>query len=304
MEAVSQSFPLTEEAEITLEVNPGTIDEGELAALRQMGINRLSLGVQSFDDGFLRKLGRVHNSADVYRVVKAARAAGFQNLSFDLMLGLPGQSLQAWRESLSLATELCPEHISCYELTIEADTTYGHWYNEGKLSLPSEDTIIAMLKGTAQYLVSLGYQHYEISNYALPGFESRHNQIYWQNRWYLGLGAAAYSYWQGRRWGNTSQLHEYHAMINAGQFPEVEEEILDLRGQAGETMMLGLRLREGVSFTEFHHRFGVSIWDFWEKEITNFINQGLVEVAQGRIRLTDRGLLLANQVQCAFVGSS
>mgnify|MGYP003763150801 CR=1 FL=1 len=299
--AIRQSFPLTSEAEITLEVNPGTACQDDFVFLRQMGVNRLSIGIQSFDDHMLRHLGRLHSSLDVYRVVEAARAGGFENLSFDLMLGLPDQSLEAWRDSLRKAVALCPCHISCYELTIEPDTVYGDWYREGKLTLPSEDVAIDMLQETSRYLVSLGYQHYEISNYALPGFKARHNLIYWQNRWYLGLGVAAYSYWQGRRWGNVATLERYQDMIDNHRLPEAEAEILDLRGQAGETMMLGLRLSEGVALAEFESRFGVSVWSFWENEIRDLLDQDLLELNCGHIRLTNRGLLLANQVQSAFL---
>ncbi len=304
MEVIRRCLPLSEEAEITLEANPGTIDAGELRALRQIGVNRLSLGVQSFDDVFLARLGRLHNVNDVLRVVEEARMAGFRDLSFDLMLGLPGQDLAAWQETLARAVKLRPEHISCYELTIEPDTVYGQWYRQGKITLPIEDTVISMLEWTGQYLADHGYEHYEISNYALPGYKARHNLIYWQNRWYLGLGAGAYSYWQGRRWGNTYQLEKYHDLIAIDELPEEEEEILDLRGQAGETMMLGLRLLEGVSLAEFRARFGISMWELWPEDIDGFLAQGLLELDRGRLRLSSRGLLLANQVLCAFVGSS
>lgn len=299
--AIKQSFPLTKEAEITLEVNPGTVCPDDFLALRQMGVNRLSIGIQSFDDHALQALGRLHSSLDVHHVVRAARVGGFENLSFDLMLGLPDQSLEDWQDSLSKAVALRPQHISCYELTIEPKTLYGDWYREGKFALPSEDVVIDMLQETSRYLVGRGYEHYEISNYSLPGFRALHNLIYWQNRWYLGLGVAAYSYWEGRRWGNVTAPGLYQDMVSGGRLPEAEAEMLDLRGQAGETVMLGLRLSEGVSLAEFENRFGVSVWDFWEEEIESLLDQGLLELKCDHMRLTHRGLLLANQVQSAFL---
>ena len=301
VEAIKSSFPLTQEAEVTLEVNPGTIEERELAVWRKLGINRLSLGVQSLDDGLLARLGRVHAAQDVYQTVRAAKNAGFANLSVDLMFGLPGQSMSQWQESLAQAVHLEPQHISCYELTIEPGTTYGLLYEKGKLEVPSEDVVITMLEWTKEYLTRFGYDHYEISNYALPGFKSRHNQIYWENRWYLGLGVAAFSYWGGRRWGNTNSLTEYSQRLANGKSPGSTTEMLDIRGQAGETIMLGLRLRKGVSLAEIRARFGVSVWDIWEEEIHDLLRRGLVELAQGCLRLTAKGLLLANIVQSAFL---
>ncbi|NMB11656.1 MAG: radical SAM family heme chaperone HemW [Firmicutes bacterium] len=304
VEVIKSSFPFTREAEVTLEVNPGTITQSEVVAWRELGINRLSLGVQSFDDHMLAYLGRVHAVRDVYQTVKALRSAGFTNLSFDLMFGLPGQNLGQWQDSLRQAAHLEPPHISCYELTIEPGTAYAILYEEGKLEVPSEEEAIAMLEWTDQYLTGLGYDHYEISNYALPRFKSRHNQIYWQNRWYLGLGVAAYSYWGGRRWGNTTSLVEYSQSLAAGRLPEATTETLDLVGQVGETIMLGLRLAEGVSLAELRARFGISAWEIWEPEIQRLLRQGLVELAQGCLRLTAQGLLLANRVQSAFLRSS
>lgn len=302
--AIRQSLPLTKTAEITLEVNPGTTTQEQFITWQELGINRLSLGVQSLDDNFLAKLGRVHTSVDAYRAIRESQLAGFSNLSFDLMLGLPGQSLRHWQTTLSKAIGLGPKHISCYELTIESGTAYGSLYDAGQLDIPPEDEVISMLEWTSKYLTGMGYTHYEISNYALPGFKSRHNQIYWQNRWYLGLGVAAYSYWEGRRWGNTMNLKEYSESLASGKLPEATAEVLDAKGQLAETVMLGLRLREGVSLSELKARFGLSVWDEWQEEINSLLSQGLLRLSQGRLSLTWRGLLLANRVQSAFLGSS
>lgn len=304
LEAVRHSFPITPDAEVTLEINPGTISEQDGAAWHRLGINRLSMGVQSLDDQLLVRLDRIHSVRDVYRTVEIAQRVGLANLSFDLMFALPGQSLDQWQDSLIRAVDLQPTHISCYELTIEPGTRYGCLYDEGKLEVPSEDLVIEMMEWTQTYLSGRGYVHYEISNYALPGFKSRHNQIYWQNRWYLGLGVAAFSYWGQRRWGNTAHLGQYTQWIANGKLPESSTEVLDVRGQLGETVMLGLRLAEGVSLAELQARFGISVWEIWEEELNVLLRQGLVELVRGRLRLTARGLLLANQVQSAFVGSS
>ena len=186
VDGVTRYFPLEAGAEITLEANPGTVSQEELRAWRRLGVNRLSLGVQSLNDTLLMQLGRMHSAQEVCQTVQRARLAGFTNVSLDLMLGLPGQSLEDWQKTLVQAVELKPEHLSCYELTIEESTPYGCLKARGKLELPPEDEVIAMLRWTQQYLTDSGYQHYEISNYALPGYRSRHNQIYWENRWYLG----------------------------------------------------------------------------------------------------------------------
>ncbi len=302
IEEIAGSFPLAPGAEVTLEVNPGTSSREELYAWRRLGINRLSIGAQSLNDEFLKKLGRVHTARDVYQTVEWARSAGFSNISFDLMLGLPGQRLEDWQRTVVQAVEeLKPQHLSCYELTIEEGTLFGRLKSQGSLNLPPEDEVVAMLEWTREHLTNSGYEHYEISNYALPGFRSRHNQIYWENRWYLGLGAAACSYWAGRRWGNAAGLDEYMQQLDAGSLPEAYSERLDERSQLGETIMLGLRLTEGVSTAELEARFGLSIWDIWEEEITDLQKAGLLEVSGERLRLTQKGLLLANQVQAAFL---
>ena len=300
-EELWKNFDITDEAEVTIEVNPGTIERNGLTLYRQMGVNRLSIGVQSFDDSTLKKLGRCHTTADAYSVINGAKAAGFRNLSLDLMFGLPGQSCKLWFDSLSKATALSPEHISCYELGIEPNTPYGKWHSQGLLSVPTEDDVIGMMENTSTYLGSRGYQHYEISNYAKPGFQARHNSIYWKNGPYLGFGCAAYSYWQGRRFGNVNDLDLYRESVYNNRLPEADSETLDIKGSAGETIMLGLRLRDGVCLKTFEKRFGVSVWQFWDEEISLFTERGLLEVSSGCLRLTDQGLLLANQVQADFV---
>ena len=301
LDGVTGCFPLEAGAEITMEVNPGTAGQDELRAWRYLGINRLSLGAQSLNDTLLVRLGRMHTAQEVCQAVKWAKLVGFTNVSLDLMLGLPGQSLEDWQETLIEAVRLQPEHLSCYELTIEESTPYGCLKAQGKLELPPEDEVIAMLRWTQQYLTDSGYEHYEISNYALPGYRSRHNQIYWENRWYLGLGAAAFSYWDGRRWGNTGSLPEYIQSLTEGSLPEAYSERLDEKGQLGETIMLGLRLREGVSIPDLEARFNLSVWGLWGEDIRGLMQADLLELSQGRLRLTDRGLLLANQVQAAFL---
>lgn len=301
LEGVTECFPFQPDAEVTLEANPGAICRDEMLAWRHLGINRLSLGVQSLDDCLLARLGRMHTAEEACQTVQEARRAGFANLSLDLMLGLPGQSIEQWQETLAGAVGLRPEHLSCYELTIEESTSYGRLQAQGKLALPPEDEVIAMLQWTRQYLTDSGYEHYEISNYALPGYRSRHNQIYWENRWYLGLGAAAFSYWDGRRWGSTADVEEYIHRVVVGSFPETYSERLDKKGQLGETIMLGLRLREGVSLADLEVRFGLSVWGIWEAEIAGLVEAGLLELSRGRLRLTDRGLLLASRVQAAFL---
>ena len=256
LETIDKSFTLAADAEVTIEANPGTVSPSLLGDLRAMGINRLSLGIQSFDDQVLKRLGRGHTALQGLEACNWARAQGFSNLSLDLMFAVPGQNLESWEETLAITTELAPEHVSAYSLIVEEDTPYGQWCQQGLLDVPSEDLWADMMELTEARLASAGLERYEISNYARRGFESRHNQIYWRNGPYLGFGAGAHSYWQQRRWANTSDVTRYIRDFAVTGAPVAGEETLDLPGQMGETVMLGLRLLRGVDLAEFRRRFG------------------------------------------------
>jgi len=325
-----QRLSLSPNAEVTVEANPGTVDGASLVRLRQAGVNRLSLGVQSLNDRLLSLLGRIHSAAEAKRVVRDARAAGYTHLSLDLMFGLPQQSLDDWQESVERVLAWQPEHLSFYALTVEPGTPLAAQIEGGALLDPDEDLAADMYEWAEERLDRAGYLHYEISNWARPGCESRHNLIYWHNEPYLGLGAGAHSWYAGWRWANVGDPADYVARLSdrlsssppwnrlrclasavgggvRGGPAAVEAHEIDRKTEMSETMMMGLRLlQEGVSDARFRQRFGVSIEDVYHDEIEAAIAEGLLERAtpdgQMRLRLTRRGHLLGNRVFVRFVG--
>lgn len=303
LDAVRAAFALSEDAEVTIEANPGTVDAGTLAALRERGVNRLSLGVQSFADDELRLLGRIHTAEQAAAALAAARQAGFENVSLDLIYGLPDQTAAHWRFSLERALALEPEHLSLYALSVEAGTPLARDIARGHLPAPDPDLAAEMYETAAETTAAAGYLHYEISNWA-RGAERRchHNLIYWRNEPYLGLGAGAHS-WQGRRrWANASAPEEYATRLTVGRTAVAEEETISPELEMGETMMMGLRLvEEGVPFRRFQRRFGLDPGHRFEPEIAELVDLGLLEVDGERLRLSPRGRLLGNQVFARFL---
>jgi oxygen-independent coproporphyrinogen-3 oxidase len=295
-------FALPARAEITVEANPGTVDVGYLRRLREAGVNRLSLGVQSFDDRLLRLLGRIHTALDAEKAVRDARAAGLENLNLDLMLGLPEQTMADWRESLLRALDLVPEHLSLYALTLEEGTPLKERITGGALAEPDDDRAAEMYEWAEQTLAEAGYVHYEISNWARKGFACQHNLIYWRNEPYLGLGAAAHSWMGGKRWANVRYPGEYIQALHGQLGPVAEMETLDRALEMAETMMMGLRLlQEGVAFDRFEQRFGVQMEEVYGSEIADLVARGLLERTAERIRLTLRGHLLGNRAFVEFL---
>ena len=298
-------FPNAEE--ITIEANPGTIGLPDLRRLFDAGCNRLSIGLQSLHDRELRTLGRIHSRDDALRCVQAARQAGFRNLSLDLMFGIPGATLADWLATLRETIALAPEHISAYNLTIEAGTPFAELREQGKLDAPDDDAQVEMADAAVAELAAAGYEQYEISNFARPGFRSQHNQMYWRNEEYLGLGAAAHSYLRGSRYWNASALDDYLARSRSdappSDFPPAVDghETLDLAGTMGETMMMQLRLRDGVDLRQFQRRFGLSIEAVYGEQIAELCAEGLLEIDQTRLRLTTRGVRFANEAAQRFL---
>ncbi len=295
------AFPLVAGGEFTVEANPETVTRDKLLALREGGCNRLSLGVQAWDDRLLAFLGRGHTVADAIAACREARRAGFANVGIDLIYGLPGQTRRQWEETLRQALALEPEHISAYSLQVEEGTAFGRWAREGRLSggergLPDDDAVADMYLAAREILAGAGYEHYEISNFARPGFRSRHNQLYWRNQEYAGLGPGAHSHLAGRRYRNTARLDVYAAELAVGRLPVAEEEVLDERRQMSDTVILGLRLLEGVALADFRRRFGRDLLGVYGREVEELSALGLLEVARGRLRLTERALPVANQV--------
>ena len=287
--------------EVSLETNPNTVNRAMLARLRKAGVNRLSIGVQSCADDMLAALGRSHSVQDVLDAVEYAGSAGFDNLSLDLMYGLPGQTVEIWQETLGKALELAPQHLSVYELTIEAGTPFAELENLGRLNLPHEDETASMFERARQVLAAAGYEHYEISNYARPGFQCSHNINYWENGSYLGLGAGAVSCFSGVRLNSVPEPGLYAEMVNRDIHPFDNGEWLGLAPRFRETVIMGLRLTAGVSAQKLQDRFGMTPQDYYGDTLARFIQQGLLVEQGDRLRLTDRGLPVANQVLSVLV---
>jgi len=295
-------FSLPAGAEVTVEANPGTVAEAYLCRLRQAGVNRLSLGVQTLDDRLLGLLGRIHTAQEAMAAVRDARAAGFQNLNLDLMLGLPQQTVAGWQECVWRALALMPEHLSLYALTVEEGTPLAKRIKGGALPAPDDDLAAEMYEWAEETLAGAGYVHYEISNWARPGLACWHNLIYWRNEPYVGLGAAAHSWSCGERRSNVCHPADYVEAVEDDRAPVAEVETIDLSLEMAETMMMGLRLlQEGVSFERFERRFGVSMMKVYGAEIAAAVGDGLLERTADRVRLTQRGALLGNRVFVRFV---
>jgi len=291
-----------EASEVTLEANPGTVDEPHLADIMKLGINRLSLGVQSLDDGELALLGRIHTAAEAGDAVRLARNAGFTNLSLDLIYGLPGQTLSSWHRTLDELIGLSPEHISLYPLTLEADAPMRLAIQRAEVPPIDPDLTADQYELAQDTLAAHGYHHYEISNWAKGGYECRHNLVYWHNLPYLGIGVAAHSYIHGHRLANTTDLDSYLNAFSSNLPPawELDEEI-GPELQLSETVILGLRLSEGVCLEGIRSRFGIDLLKHYSQQVDETAALGLLEYSGQRIRLTRRGRLLGNEVFWRFL---
>ena len=312
-------------AEITIEANPETFTADKLRELRKGGFNRISIGVQSFNDRFLKKLGRIHDSKKAYQGILSARDAGFENISIDLMFGIPDETLSDWESDIKAAIELKPEHISTYNLTIERGTQF--WSETQAKAcgyrLPDEDKQLEMYEKGIELLIKSGYEHYEISNFAKAcsersesnGKKCMHNQIYWQNEEYLGIGAGAYSYINGeRRWNIKSPVEYMKRVEIASALPRNDihsafslqpliegSEKLDGNKVMGETVMMGLRMLEGINLQNFKKRFGVEIQSTFSDVISRLLSNNLIIFDNGNLKLTHKGLLFYNDVSAEFL---
>jgi oxygen-independent coproporphyrinogen-3 oxidase len=304
---VAASFPLAAECEITLEANPGTVDERNFAGYREYGVNRVSVGVQSFQPHLLRFLGRAHSAVDARRALAIVRELGFKNFSFDLIYANPGQTLAELEADLDTALQFEPPHLSAYNLTIEEGTPFFNAYRAGKLKTVPEELEIAMAELIEQKLAAGELRRYEISNYARAGAYSRHNVNYWRGGDYLGIGAGAHSYRRtpgdrtpGARWGNEKNPARYMARIAEGGRAIAVTEQIDGSKAAGEFMFLGLRMTAGVNVAEFDGRFSSNPVERYPK-IVDWLEAGLMEEDEGYLRLTPRGLMVANSIFVEFV---
>ena len=279
------------DAEITAEANPGTIDSRILGRLYDLGVNRLSIGVQSFDNHVLKTLGRIHSASEATAATEEAKRAGFSNISLDLMYGIPGQTMTSWKETLSLAVDLGPSHISAYELTPEKSTPLFSLLSSGTLTLPDEDLVLRMYDNTIDFLASHGFRHYEISNFALPGHECRHNLNYWERGEYLGIGAGAHSFIEGLRFRNNGDVAQYIADILRSEVPRLDEQQITPKEAIREFIFLGLRRTEGISMTSPL----LSGFDL-PAALRDLEAGGYLETDSLRFRLTRKGVVISNTV--------
>ena len=295
--AIRESFVISPEVEFSVETNPGTLTEEKVRCFRTIGVNRVSLGAQSMNDGFLKALGRIHRAAEVEESVEMLRQSDFDNINLDLMFALPGQSLSDWEETLRRALALEPEHISFYGLTFEEGTPFFEELKAGRIQRTDDETDRRMYHQALEMLETAGYHHYEISNAAKPGRESRHNLRYWTMADYLGCGLGAHSYRDGVRSGNTEDFNTYlnKTVKTVWSHENTEKDIRE------ETVFTGLRLVEGLSKELFRQKTGQEIGDVYRKEIDRMVRGGLLEESEDVIRLTRRGLDLANTVMSEFI---
>ncbi len=298
IEVVRDRFGISVDTEITMEMNPATVTLESLTAYRSLGVNRASFGVQTFDDTALKLLARGHNADDARNTFKLLREAGFDNISLDLIAGLPGQTLGQWEQNLDEALSLSPEHISLYLLEIHQGTPLAEQIRSGRETRPDEELAAEMYEMMLDRLGAAGYAQYEISNFSLPGRESRHNSKYWTLDPVFGFGVSAHSFDGRERYANERDTAKYVEMISSSGIAEIKREAVDL---CSEYIFLGLRLDAGIEMADFRIRFGVEFVVKYENEIASLLESELVEIDDGRIRLTRFGKLYSNEVFAYFV---
>lgn len=297
MRTLQEKFFFCEDAEVTIEANPGTVDLEKLTIYRNVGINRLSLGLQSTDAEELKLLGRIHSYEEFLKSYEWAREAGFSNINIDLMFAIPGQTGEAWRQHLYQVAELNPEHISAYSLIIEEGTPFA----EQNLDLPDEDTEYQMYEDTAEILERYGYRQYEISNYAKQGYMCRHNAGYWQRLEYLGFGLGASSLYGGMRFSNTHQMQEYLTDSRKPEQIRKDVTVLSRNEQIEEFMFLGLRMTEGISEKKFEENFNVRLMDIYGDILQKYEETGFMEHIETKWRLTRKGIHVSNHILADFL---
>jgi oxygen-independent coproporphyrinogen III oxidase len=305
IDAATLRFGLEPEAEVTLEGNPGTLTPERLAGYRAAGVNRISLGIQSFEDRLLQRLGRVHSAKEAVAAFEAARRAGFDNISIDLMHSLPEQSPAQWREALQRGSALEPEHISAYALSVEPGTPFAAFDEAGELPLPAEEDAAQMFEATTELLTDAGYRHYEISNYARPGRASRHNGAYWSRESYLGFGAGAHSLLStdhlGRRWSNPCEIGGYAASVSEGILPERDVDELSLEDAVSECFFLGLRALDGLDLSRLQSIYGPEPLERHLVEVERLLRSGALIREGELVRLAPGAVILANTVFSRFI---
>ena len=300
LDGLTKNLDLSVLEELTIEANPGDLDEDKIAVLKQSPVNRVSLGVQTFDDKMLKKIGRSHLEKDIYENIDRLKLAGFDNISIDLIYALPGQTMAQVKDNVAKAISLDIPHMSLYSLILENHTVFMNRMRRGKLPLPKEELEAEMFEYIIAELERAGFEHYEISNFSKSGFESRHNLMYWDNAEYYGIGAGASGYVNGVRYKNHGPIRHYLNAVEAGN-ARITEEHLSQREQMEEEMFLGLRKKSGVSMARFEEKFGRSFNELYGKTIRDLVQQGLMQIDGDRVRMTKRGLFLGDTVAERFI---
>ncbi len=292
---------LSQLEEFTIEANPGDLTADKIEVLKKSKCNRVSLGVQTFDDRMLKKIGRSHNQAQIYETIASLKAAGFHNISIDLIYALPGQTMEQVKDNVAKALELDIPHMSLYSLILENHTVFMNRQRRGNLHLPNEDVESDMFDYILRELEKNGFEHYEISNFTKPGFESRHNLMYWDNAEYYGLGAGASGYLDGMRYRNRGPIQHYLKSIPEKGHSRLHEEFLSKTEQMEEEMFLGLRKKTGVSIERFEEKFGISFEERYGQFVRDLINEGLLQEENHWLRMTKKGLFLGDTVAERFI---
>ena len=301
IDASRASFALTRDAEITLEANPETVTAGTLEQFRSAGVNRLSFGVQSFLDDELARLGRLHSSRRAVQAIESARAAGFDNVSIDLMMWLPGQEVTQWLASVDAAIDVNADHLSLYILEVYPHLPLKQEIDRHGWTQESDDGAAEMYESAMARLDAAGYEQYEISNVCRPGRQSRHNVKYWTDGAWLGFGPGAHSTWRGERWRNVAPTGEYTDKIGAGESVIVDRRTLTIDERLGDALFTGLRLNRGIDMGILSNRYGVDVWGRFGERLSPFLETGILLRQEDRLRLTRPGMLLANEVMSVFV---
>lgn len=295
IDALVQRFGISANAEISLETNPGTFDRAKLQAYQRAGINRLSIGVQAFQDPLLRLCGRSHGVAEVYASLKIVQELGFDNFNLDLIFGLPEQTLTDWEASLQAVLAIAPTHVSLYDLIIEENTPFGRLYQTDRPPLPTDEETVEMYLKTIEELGKAGYEHYEIANFARPGYQCKHNRVYWKNQPYYGLGVSATGYVYKQRVERPRNLCEYFTWVEKGEFTGIKS--VSTQEELADTLLLGLRLTEGIMVKLLNERFGSPLVTEMLQALQPAIDRGYMQVIHGKMRLTvPQGFLFSNEV--------
>jgi oxygen-independent coproporphyrinogen-3 oxidase len=292
---IREHFPIDDSVEFTVEANPNTVTSEKLSLLLILGVNRLSLGIQSFSDNILQDLGRLHTGEQAADAFRLARTIGFSNIGLDFIYGIPGQTATEWEETLGAALALKPEHVSAYSLSLDHGSQFMRESESGRFAMPDDEVIAAMYERAVQALNNAGYGHYEISNFSLPGYECRHNMNYWDRGEYLGLGPGAWSFISGRRYANISDTTEYSQRLSCGRSIVEAEEIIGPEPSAMETILLGLRTMKGLDLLRFEMEYGADVLRRLERSAVPLRDAGLLCVTDRRLRLTERGILLLDE---------